>query len=79
MGHGANVGTRRHPGLSGFLDSVLTRNLIWVLVLRVVMMMVVVVMMMSVTILRLRRKGYREAEDENCSEQKLFHSLTARG
>jgi hypothetical protein len=43
-------------------------------VLVVMVVMMVVAMMMSVTILRLRRVGYREAEDENCSEQKLFHA-----
>jgi hypothetical protein len=55
-----------------FFDSELSRNLVRVLVVMVVMM--VVAMMMSVTILRLRRVGYREAEEENCSEQKPFHA-----
>jgi hypothetical protein len=41
----------------------------------VTVVMVVMVMMNYHHNLRLRRKGYREAEDEKCSEQKLFHSL----
>jgi hypothetical protein len=41
----------------------------------VVMVMVVVMVGMDYHHnLRLRRKGYREAEDEHYSEQKLFHT-----
>ena len=40
-----------------------------------VVVMMVVVMVNNHDHLRLRRIRYCEAEEENCSKQKLFHSL----
>jgi hypothetical protein len=57
-----------------FSDFHLSRLLVGVLV----MVMMVVVMMMGVLYhhdLRLRRIRDCEAEEEHCSEQKLFHNL----
>jgi len=54
-----------------FFDFAPNRSLVGV----VVMVMVVVMMRMDDHHnLRLRRKGYREAEDEKRSKQKLFHT-----
>jgi hypothetical protein len=69
MGHGGLRDTRPPRA---FFDSVLSRSLVRVLVM---MMVVVMVGMYYHHDLRLRRIRYCEAEEKQCSKQKLFHNL----
>jgi len=58
-------------GCGTLFDYCLNRLLVEI---EMVMMMVVVMMVNYHHYLRLRRIRYCEAEDEDCSKQKLFHS-----